>query len=50
MFRTFNMGIGFVAIAPEDDADRLIKGFDSHSLEATVIGRITEGENTVEIS
>jgi phosphoribosylformylglycinamidine cyclo-ligase len=50
MFRTFNMGIGFVAIAPEDDADRLIKGFDSHSLEATVIGRIVEGEQTVKIT
>jgi phosphoribosylformylglycinamidine cyclo-ligase len=50
MFRTFNMGIGFVAIAPEGDADLLIRGFDSHGLEATVIGRIVEGERTVKIS
>ncbi len=50
MFRTFNMGIGFVAVAPEVDADRLIRGFDSHGLEATVIGRIVEGERTVKIS
>jgi phosphoribosylformylglycinamidine cyclo-ligase len=50
MFRTFNMGVGFVAIAPESDTDRLIKGFGSHSLEATVIGRIVEGEQTVKIS
>jgi phosphoribosylformylglycinamidine cyclo-ligase len=50
MFRTFNMGIGFVAIAAEGDADSLIKGFDSHSLDAAVIGRIVEGEQTVKIS
>lgn len=49
MLRTFNMGIGFVAIAPEGDADRLIKGFDSYALEATVIGRIVEGDQTVKI-
>jgi len=49
MFRTFNMGIGFVAVAPESDADRLIKGFDSYDHDATVIGRIIEGERTVEI-
>jgi len=50
MFRTFNMGIGFVAIAPESDADRLIKGFGSYDLDATVIGRITEGAGAVEIT
>ena len=49
MFRTFNMGIGFVAVAPESDADRLIKGFDSYDHGATVIGRVIEGERTVEI-
>ena len=49
IFRTFNMGIGFVAVAPESDVDRLIKGFDSYDLDATVIGRILEGERTVEI-
>lgn len=50
MFRTFNMGIGFVAVAPEAATDHLIKGFDSHDLDATVIGRIIGGEGTVEIS
>ncbi len=50
MFRTFNMGIGFVAVAPESDVDRLIKGFDSHNLNAAVIGRIVEGDQSVEIS
>ena len=50
MFRTFNMGVGFVAVAPEGDADRLIRGFDSHSLEATVIGRVVDGDQSVKIS
>ena len=50
MLRTFNMGVGFVAIAPEGDADLLIKGFDSYALEANVIGRIVEGDQTVKIS
>ena len=49
MFHTFNMGVGFVAIAPESDADLLIKGFDSYTLEADVIGRVLEGEQTVKI-
>ncbi len=49
MFRTFNMGVGFVAVAPEADADLLIRGFDSHGHSAAVIGRIVEGEQTVKI-
>jgi phosphoribosylformylglycinamidine cyclo-ligase len=50
MLRTFNMGIGFVAVAPEGDADRLIKGFNSYEQDATVIGRIVDGDGGVEIS
>ena len=49
MFHMFNMGVGFVAIAPEADADRLIKGFNSYDQEATVIGRVVEGDGGVEI-
>lgn len=50
MFRTFNMGIGFVAVAPEENADRLIKGFASYDQDAAVIGRIVEGDQTVQIT
>jgi len=50
MFRMFNMGIGFVAVAPEGDADRLVKGFNSYDQDATVIGRIVEGDRGVAIS
>lgn len=49
MFRTFNMGIGFVAIAAEEDVDRITKGFKSHDHEVSVIGRIVEGDGGVEI-
>jgi phosphoribosylaminoimidazole (AIR) synthetase len=49
MFHMFNMGVGFVAIAPEADADRLIKGFNSYDQEAAVIGRVVEGDGGVKI-
>lgn len=49
MYRTFNMGIGFVAVATESDVDRIIKGFDSYDLPAAVIGRIVEGSREVTI-
>ncbi|MEN8115225.1 MAG: phosphoribosylformylglycinamidine cyclo-ligase [Actinomycetota bacterium] len=49
MYRTFNMGVGFVAVAAESDVDRLIKGFDSYDHTAAVIGRVVEGDGTVEI-
>ncbi len=50
MLHMFNMGIGFVAVAPEGDADRLIKGFNSYDQAATVIGRIVKGDGEVEIA
>jgi phosphoribosylformylglycinamidine cyclo-ligase len=49
MFRTFNMGIGFAAIVAESDTDATLKAFESSDLEATVIGRVTEGGHGVEI-
>ena len=44
MHRTFNMGTGFVAALPEDDAETLADETDGR-----VIGRVTEGDGTVEI-
>ena len=49
MFRTFNMGIGFVVVADPGETDRLIKGFDLYGHGASVIGEITEGTKGVEI-
>jgi phosphoribosylformylglycinamidine cyclo-ligase len=40
MYRTFNMGIGFVVICPESQADRAIRIFDHHGHEAMSIGRV----------
>ena len=49
MFRAFNMGIGFVAVADEGDVDPIVKGFRSHDHGVSVIGRIVKGDGEVEI-
>ena len=49
MFRAFNMGIGFVAVADEGDVDRIVKGFKSHDHGVSVIGHIVKGDGKVEI-
>jgi phosphoribosylformylglycinamidine cyclo-ligase len=45
MHRTFNMGTGFVAALPEDDAESVIDA----SEDARVIGHVEEGDGTVAI-
>jgi len=47
MYRTFNMGIGFVVVVPEASVDATLASLHTHVLEAHVIGRITEGTETV---
>ncbi|MBD1373356.1 phosphoribosylformylglycinamidine cyclo-ligase [Hazenella sp. IB182357] len=47
MFRTFNMGIGLVVVVPREDAKQVLQMAHECGETATVIGRITEGENTV---
>jgi len=44
MHRTFNMGTGFVAAVPEDEAEALADATDGR-----VIGRVEEGDGTVAI-
>jgi phosphoribosylformylglycinamidine cyclo-ligase len=50
MFGTFNMGIGFVLIVPEDAADGTVKHFGDHGVKSFVIGEVrgrTRGEEPV---
>ena len=47
MFRTFNMGVGFVVIVPPGDVDATIRSLAASKLGSSVIGRIVEGDGTV---
>ncbi len=40
MYRTFNMGVGFTAVCPQDEADRVIRIFKKHSQQALRLGRV----------
>ena len=44
MFNIFNMGIGMVAALAADEADKAIAVLGEHGLEASMIGRVVEGE------
>ncbi|MEZ5175285.1 MAG: phosphoribosylformylglycinamidine cyclo-ligase [Acidimicrobiia bacterium] len=50
MFRTFNMGIGFVAIVASDDVAATLKAMEVSELDAAVIGEVVDGARGVEIS
>jgi phosphoribosylformylglycinamidine cyclo-ligase len=50
MYRTFNMGIGFVIVVTESAVDATLSSLLSHNLVATVIGRITQGTGTVRLT
>lgn len=47
MYRTFNMGVGYVVIASEEDADAVLKAIDQQGEKAWVIGQISEGKGGV---
>ncbi|MGI9666137.1 MAG: phosphoribosylformylglycinamidine cyclo-ligase [Acidimicrobiia bacterium] len=49
MYRTFNMGIGFVCVVAEEDVDATLRAFETSDVPAGVIGHIAEGERGVEI-
>ena len=50
MYRTLNMGIGMVLIFGPRSADRAVSLFKSTGVDAFVIGEVTRGDRTVEIS
>ena len=44
MFNTFNMGVGMVAVVPQDYADAALRLLKASGEEAYVLGEIVEGE------
>lgn len=49
MFRTFNMGVGMVVIAPAADADAVIDASRAAGTHAWRLGRITSGSGRVQL-
>jgi phosphoribosylformylglycinamidine cyclo-ligase len=49
MFQTFNMGVGFCAIAPPDRSAELVAVFEGMGHTATAVGVIERGDRTVVI-
>ena len=50
MYRTFNMGVGMVLVAPAEEAAEIVATAQELGEEAVVIGEVQEGENEVELS
>lgn len=40
MYRTFNMGIGFCVIVPQDSVDCVIRIFDRYNMRCIIIGKV----------
>jgi phosphoribosylformylglycinamidine cyclo-ligase len=49
MFRTFNMGIGYVLVAPPDRADRVTAALTAAGERVHALGEIVAGERGVEL-
>jgi phosphoribosylformylglycinamidine cyclo-ligase len=47
MYRTFNMGIGYVVVVPEESSDKVIETASKQGIEAWVIGRVVKGRGGV---
>jgi phosphoribosylformylglycinamidine cyclo-ligase len=47
MFRTFNMGIGFILITKRSDAPEIIKMLNSSGENAYIIGHVEKGKRGV---
>ncbi|MAT91663.1 MAG: phosphoribosylformylglycinamidine cyclo-ligase [Halioglobus sp.] len=50
MYRTFNCGIGMVVCVAQQDVDAALAGLAAAGHEARLIGRVTQGENRVELT
>jgi phosphoribosylformylglycinamidine cyclo-ligase len=49
MYRTFNMGIGMVVVASDEDVERVLAHLDERGEAHYDIGRIVRGSRTVSI-
>lgn len=49
MFRTFNMGIGFILIVEKNSVDEVIRKLQIHGEKASIIGQIFKGQRGVVI-
>ena len=47
MFRSFNMGIGYVMIVPKESVDTVTEIFKKHNLLSFLVGEIKKGEKKV---
>jgi phosphoribosylformylglycinamidine cyclo-ligase len=47
MFRTFNMGVGMVVIAPESEVEATLSAATSQSIAAWRLGSVTRGTGQV---
>lgn len=47
MLNTFNLGVGFVVIVPPQDLESTISYFDSHQINASCIGEVIDGKQTI---
>ncbi len=50
MFRTFNMGIGFIAVTDPDGVDSVRQAFANHNHETWEIGSINTGSGSVSLA
>ncbi|MDR2612394.1 MAG: phosphoribosylformylglycinamidine cyclo-ligase [Deltaproteobacteria bacterium] len=50
MYRTFNMGLGFIMIVAPELADRAVRVFAEHGIDAWSVGRVEAREGTPQVS
>ncbi len=49
MFNTFNMGVGMIAVVNKEDADKSLAILKDNGIDAYLIGKIINSENSIEI-
>jgi phosphoribosylformylglycinamidine cyclo-ligase len=47
MLRTFNMGMGFLLVVSQDEADRALRALSQAGSDGIVIGHVVEAEHRV---